>query len=240
MKNWTRLMLSAALALPLAGGALAEDKAKPAKPAEPAKDMKAPAKKEAGGAKLTGHWAMVSKALNFDDATQAKLAEKTTGKSAALKAWEEQNKGELEKLEAAKKAAAETKDKAKIDAAEKPLKELREKRKALDDKWDDEILTVLTPAQRAQYAGYNAYTGAARHFGKVKLTDEQDAKLKAIYVAAGADFEKAADAKAKRALTESLQAKAEKEILTEEQRKAMSEPAPKKPEKPAPESKKGA
>lgn len=238
MKNWTRLMWSAALVLPLAGGVMAEDKAKPAKPAEPAKDMKAPAKKDAGGAKLTGHWAMVAKALNFDDATQAKLADKTAGKSAALKAWEEQNKAELEKLEAAKKAAAETKDKAKIDAAEKPLKELREKRKAIDDKWDDEILATLTPAQRSQYAGYNAYTGAARHFNKAKLTDDQDAKLKAMYIAAGADFEKATDPKAKRALADSLEAKAEKEILTEEQRKAMSEPAPKKPEKPAAEPKK--
>ena len=240
MKNWTRLMWSAALVLPLAGGVMAEDKAaKPAKPDEP-KKAAAPKKEASAGPKLTGHWAMVAKALTFDDATQAKLAEKTAGKAAAMKAWDDQNKAELEKLEAAKKAAAETKDKAKVEAAEKPLKELRAKRNAIDDKWDEEILAVLTPQQRSQYAGYNAYTGAARRFTKVKLTDEQDAKLKALYVAAGADFEKATDAKAKKALSDSLAAKAEKDILTEEQRKAMSEPAPKKEEKPASEHKKGA
>ena len=195
---------------------------------------KAGKKKEGKGGKgaLRGYYAIMSSVLELSDEQKAQLTEKIKARAAALKAWDEDEKGQ-------KLAELLTKAKdADKDAAKEIRKEaaaLRKERVELEASHKAKIMDVLTDEQKTKWEGHLLYTQMMRQFKKVGPTEEQEGKIRALCAAKAADAQAADDdAKALRTIRTDLAAAITKDILTDEQRTKLTA----KKEKPAPKPKK--
>jgi len=141
------------------------------------------------------------------------------------------------KIESLKKRYAEAKAKKDKAAMKQIRKEGRPLHKAeiqLNEKKKADVLALLTPEQKKQYAVYNAYRQSLRKFSKAKLTNNQKARVKTLAAADAGNF--GDDRKANRAAQAALNAKVA-ELLTEEQKAAMAKKPAKKVKAPAKKAK---
>jgi len=216
-------------------------------PTMAAKDDKKPAadkaakKKEAKGGKKTGlrgYYSILASVVKLTDEQKAKLTKKLEDRAAALKAWDDGDKGK-KVAELTAKAKDADKDAAKeirkeIAALRKERAELSGSPKATQALLDD----ILTDEQKTIWAGHQLYTQMMRQFKKVAPTEAQEGKIRVACNAKAADAQAAADdAKALKKLRTDLAETIRTDILTEEQRtkltakKEKPEPKPKKEKK---------
>lgn len=226
-----RLMmtLTAVLALLVASPVWAENE-KPAKAEKAQNTAKKEMKKEKDTSGLKGYYAIMASVTGMDDAQKAQLKAKVDARDAALKAWDEANGEKVKQLSAASKAAQEAKDKAKVKQLTEEKKALVTERATLEKKHDEAIESLLTPEQKSKLAAHNVYTGTMGHYGKIKLTDEQKEKVRAM--AAEVTPKLPAEGKPRKEAMTAFWTKVDNEVLTPEQRealKASKEPKEKKP-----------
>jgi len=226
-----RLMmtLTAVLALLVASPVWAENE-KPAKAEKAPKAAKQETKKEKDTSGLKGYYAIMASVTGMDDAQKAQLKAKVDARNAELKAWDEANGEKVKQFSAAINAAQEAKEKDKAKQLVGEKKALVAERTALEKKHDDAIESLLTPDQKSKLAAHNVYTGTMAHYGKIKLTDEQKEKVRAM--AAEVTPTLPADGKPRKEAMNAFWTKVDNEVLTAEQREALKAPKEPKEKKP--------
>jgi Spy/CpxP family protein refolding chaperone len=135
------------------------------------------------------------------------------------------NAPKIESLKKRHAAAKVAKDKAAMKRIRKEGRPLYKAEAQLNQKKKADILALLTPEQKKQYAQYNVYRRTLRKFSKAKLTAEQKAKVKTLVAEHSGNF--GADAKANRVAQKALNVKVA-ELLTKEQTAAMVKKSAKK------------
>lgn len=128
-----------------------------------------------------------------------------------------------EKLKAARAARAEarkSKDKDAIKKADAGYRKVAAERSEISKKWRKQIQGELEPEQRATWQEFTVVREIKRRLPGVKLTQDQQDKLKAAYVeqTTGVDL---ADEKARRAAVMKLAAHVMTKIITEQQRQII-------------------
>jgi len=179
---------------------------------------------------IKGEWAVMVKECSLTADQQTKLEEKVKAMNAALTDWDTRHKEQLTKLNADIKAAKDAKDQEKLRGLRQQLKMLQADRNGLQQQHRKGILNLLTPEQRQTWAVYNIQLDVTRRFAKVKLTDDQRAKIKTLCEATLAEMDKlpADQQKARTALKTKLYSTVEQQVLTDEQRAQLhAKPAPK-------------
>jgi Spy/CpxP family protein refolding chaperone len=192
---------------------------------QPAKPMAKPMAKATAKPRLPVPFSQMEAELNLTDAQRSAIIEKNNAKAAALREWEEKNKARLDVLKA---SAQEAKAKGERDPNARESTTLRKDRAALADKYEEEIVKVLTPEQRAIYAGFNSYSGAMRRYAALKLTEEQKNQIKAQYIKAGPQIASASTEKERDVIRESVRKSVEAQVLTDEQRTELATAAAEK------------
>lgn len=109
--------------------------------------------------------------------------------------------------------------KEKLQAKAKALAEIRK----LIAQYDREIYNLLTVEQQRTWNGVKTYQKLSHRFKRLKLSDEQDAKIKSICKQAAAKATETTR-KAKRALYRSCMQTIRDEVLTAEQCKMLPTP----------------
>jgi Spy/CpxP family protein refolding chaperone len=168
----------------------------------------------------------MASALKLTDVQRARVQELLNARDAELKEWDEKNGAKLAELRQARKDAKET-DKTARAKAQSDLTALSSQREAIETKYDGEFQAALTPEQRWNWEGYRLYQGAVQRFRKVNLTEAQKTDIRKRATEAGANVTRDEDGKSKGKARQALWAAIEKEVLTPEQRTAMTA----KPEK---------
>lgn len=217
MLRMNRLYVVLALCV-VAGTAMAADKAD-----------------KAGKAKLRGEWAIMASELKLGDEQKAKLTEAVTAVETARSDWNKANGAKLEELNKAQKAARDANDKTKAKEISDQITALKVEQTKAIAAAEAKIQDVLTPEQKAQWQGFVVYRNLLSRFRKAELTDEQKTKVKAVAAEGAKQMATAGDAKAKSALSKSLE-KQVTELLTPEQVAKMKAPAPKKEPKAEPKA----
>ena len=105
--------------------------------------------------------------------------------------------------------AQEAEFKKKLEAAQKALKDLQAQKPDRGKIVMAKVEEVLTPEQKAKYAGYRLYVATAGKYAKLNLTKEQKSALETFCVALGADPDgkKKADDKALSLLSDEQKAR---------------------------------
>ncbi len=223
---WTSALISLAL---LCSPALAGRDA-----AGGGKAKKARAKKDRGSRKkkLRGEYAIMVSVLKLDDAQAAKVNEAVQKHQEAVKAWEAGASGQnYKELSAAAKKAKKDKDKEKTKSIMQDMKSLRKERDDLRAAQKAEIMAILTDGQKAEWAGFTLYRGTIGRYKRLKLTEDQDARIREICTAAAKDMPDKSDRKAAGAARKKLAADIEK-ILTPEQLEELKKKPERKPREP--------
>ncbi len=195
-----------------------------------ARDRKArqPRKKGPGG-----YYGIMMKVLEMDEAQKAKLMQAVQDSQKALKDWEAGPNGvKYKELAAARKQAAKDKDKEKAKSISQQLRSLQKERAEIQAAQRAQVLSVLTPGQRAAWAGHELYTSVMRRYKRVELTDDQKLKLKDHCVTKAATMPDASDRRARGQALKKLYAEIDEKILTDEQREALKRKPAKKPREP--------
>lgn len=188
---------------------------------------KAGKKKEGKGA-LKGYYAIMSSVLDLSDEQKAQLTGKIEARNAALKAWDEGEKGQkfAELIKKSKDADKEIR---------KEVTALRKERAEVTASHQAKIMDVLTAEQKTTWEGHQLYTQMMRQFKKLAPTEAQEGKIRTLCAAKAADAQAAAgDAKALRKIRTDLAASITADVLTDEQRAKATT----KREKPAGKGKK--
>jgi Spy/CpxP family protein refolding chaperone len=192
-----------------------------------ARDRKArqPRKKGPGG-----YYGIMMKVLEMDEDQKAKLMQAVQDSQKALKDWEAGPSGtKYKELTEARKQAAKDKDKEKAKSISQQLKSLQKERAELQAAQKALVMDVLTPQQKAAWAGHELYTSVMRRYNRANLTDDQKLKLKEHCVAKSATMPDASDRRARGQALKKLYEEIDEKILTDEQREALK----RKPEKKA-------
>jgi len=186
------------------------------------RDAKAAQKKDGGdkGEKkgLRGQYAQMVRELGLDEAQQAKLAEFAKAKEQAMNAFQQENGEKMKELREVMKGE----DKAKAEQAEKDLKALMAKRGEIEKKHQDAILGILTPEQAKKWQGFQLFQLVMRRYKRLDLSEEQNAKVRELCGAVGADFAAQADKKAKGEMLGKLNKDIAEKVLNDEQRAKMT------------------
>ncbi len=156
---------------------------------------------------------------------QAAVKEKIKARDEALAAWDREN---AEKMQAAKDAAKEAASKGDDEAKKKAGADMKALRTARDEAGAETtkaILAVLTDEQKAVWKSYELYLATSSRYRKAGLTEDQQAKIRAVCAIVQKEIDEAGDdSKAVRELANRLRWGIEVFILTPEQRQAVQAP----------------
>jgi Spy/CpxP family protein refolding chaperone len=192
-----------------------------------ARDRKARQPKKRGPG---GYYGIMMKVLEMDEAQKAKLMQAVQDSQKALKDWTAGPSGtKYKELTEARKQAAKDKDKEKVKSISQQLRELQKERAEIQAAQRAAVLDILTPQQKATWAGHELYTSVMRRYKRVDLADDQKAKLKELCTAKAATMPAASDRRARGQALKKLYEEIDGNILTDEQREALK----RKPEKKA-------
>jgi len=159
--------------------------------------------------------------LELEGEAKEAFDKQVAANNAALEESAEANAAKLKELRAAMKAARKAKNKEKVKAVKAELKQLRKARAPLVAELDAKVLALLTDEQKTAWAGHQFRQQVMRSLRKVELTEDQDIKVIALCTEAAGELGDGKDAKATAAAVKKLRAKIVKEVLTDEQRKAL-------------------
>lgn len=219
MKHLIPLGIAALVAMPWSGAAVAKDATAATKPAATAKEAGPGAEATRNGVKKYGGYAEI--ATDMTPEQRAKLESLMDQKKAAL--------GEFDTAHSARKAELEksvraTSDKTERGAMNKELGVLKQQRAGIDKDYKDKIEAIMTPAQKAEWAGRGIYSGLLRTYRAADLTGAQKDEIKKRCLADGEKLA-AADAKQQEEIKQSLRVSIESEVLTAPQRDALKRSA---------------
>jgi Spy/CpxP family protein refolding chaperone len=193
-----------------------EGKAKPPKPKGP-----------------RGEYAIMASVLEMDDAQKAKLMEAVEASGKAIRDWDNGDSGKKYKeLNDARKQAAKDKDKEKIKSIGEQLKPLQKERADLMAAQKTAIMNVLTPEQKAKWAGFELYRNVMRRYKAAKLTEDQDKQLRDLCAAQAPKLPDSSDRKAYGGAMKQLYAEIDEKILTGTQREELKKKPEKQPKEP--------
>jgi Spy/CpxP family protein refolding chaperone len=249
-KQMNRWILAGALSLSVAGMAWAApkeeakstgksaEKAAAAQATDKAKGAGADAAAKAdkaAGAKLSGTYAAYAKDAELPEETKAKLAEVATARAEAVNKWEQENAAKLEDARKRAAAAKESGDKEAAKKAREDISALNASRRTVEDEYDAKMQAQLTPEQQVKWQRAGLYQYTLRRFKEVTLTDAQKEQIKTLAQKSAEEVQKLpnkSDANVKPIRTK-LVADAEAQVLTAEQKAALSAGKTKKPDVPA-------
>lgn len=208
-----------AAALLVAGVSPAYVMAESAPAAKPKSAVAAPAKP-----KLGGEMARIAKVNDLSPEQLQKLEALAGEYNEAIRQWTTTNKEALAK---AKADASSSDEEAKKSAGE-ANKKLMAERRVIDVDYTIKALALLTPDQRSSYEANKVASGTQSRLAKsnITLTADQKAKINAIALEAfkGVD---ASDAAAVKKANSTISSRVNKEVLTDEQRAQLPQPAAK-------------
>ena len=202
---------------------------------KPKKARKKRDKKPGGDKKssLRGEYAIMAKELSLDADQQAKLKAAVAKAEQARKEWQASPSGQKSKeLSEARKQAAKDKDKDKLKAIGAEMKELQKQQAEIEDARRAEILAILTPEQKTQWAGFTLKRGVMGRYKRCELSDTQQASLSELCNTAAKDMPDRSDKKAYGAAMKKLGADIEEKILTPAQREQLQKKPEGKPREP--------
>jgi len=139
---------------------------------------------------LRGDTAEMLKVLTFTDAQKAQFTKALEAHAEADRKWKEAYAAriaELKKQVTDAKASGNAEALGKAQAEYRALKIEAIKRRT-GGGGGPAVADLLTDEQKAQWIGYKAYRRVILKFKKLKLTDEQDKKVREICTARGADI----------------------------------------------------
>jgi len=221
MKRWSAVLAAAMLMVGLAAGAFAQSSEEPARPARQNRQREPRQAQERRERPkqpiLRGEYAIMTSVCGLSEEQQKKIAEIVKRRSEAMQASAEKRK----EVAAARVEARKGNDAEAAKKAEADWKALNDERESMMKKSETELLAVLSDEQRAKWEQFSVLRSVKMKFPGVKFTDDQDARLRAAYVqhTTGVDL---TDAKARNQAIAKIVAVADKDILTAEQRKAMT------------------
>lgn len=198
-----------------------KDKAAPSIVNKPAAET---AEKRPAG--IPVNYATIIKELGLEGEAREAFITKVRERQAALNAWKKEHEPAMKALEQ-KIADAKTKgDALVLEDSQAQLKALKDQLAQLEEEHDMHIDSTLTPQQLGKRTAYNAYTGLLRTLGKLELTTEQKAAIKALAYEHADEFAKLApnDKKARETLRRKLLEKIASDILTPEQQAQYTPP----------------
>jgi hypothetical protein len=189
---------------------------------------------KAEGAKpaaLKGEYAIMAKVLEMDATQTAKLTEAAQARDKAIKAWDDGDNGKKYKeFEDALKKAKADKDKEKSKALGDQIKPLAKERSDLQEAQKANIMALLSPEQKAKWAGFVLYRQVAGKYKRANPTDEQDKQIRQLCQDAAKGMPDASDKKGHGEAMKKLSEQIEQSVLTAAQREEMKKPpAPKAP-----------
>ncbi len=234
-RHLSMLLCVVALVFGVSGIAQADFEDAPAKPKREKKEKvkkERPPKVDRAQAQATA----MADALDFTEAQREKLAGFVAERAAALKAFETNNKEAIDSAKAAIKAAKD--DKEAANEAKKKLGELMAQRKEIEKAFDENVMGLLTDAQKSRLAGLKVLDSKLRSLKRAKpaLDDAQKARIRTLCEQAARDMANIKEEdKKKQAAAKKIQKDLEaqiSEVLTDEQAESL-----KKKDKPAREPK---
>jgi Spy/CpxP family protein refolding chaperone len=176
---------------------------------------------------LRGEYLMLSREAELSAEQKTELEGLVKAHQAELAAWNSVNAEKLKELKQELAQAKKDKDKEAVAAVRKKMSAIQKERAGLREGLWKKINAMLTDEQKAKYEAFKLYRGVARRYGRAKLTDAQKATVKEMVAQAQKDVAAAADRKAKAKVLNALHARIAEEVLTPEQREAMSKKRPK-------------
>ena len=199
----------------LAGVAWAEDT-----PAEPAG--------WAGGAVVVGaakplvmprlgwQYGQMEKVCDLSDKQVQQIADILDAQKKATKDFYAENADKIKAVRKDMQEAYRSKDKTAIAQAQADSRELYAPLTDLSKKCHEDVMAVLTPAQKAKWQEHQVIRSVKMRFWAAKLTDEQLGKIKQVYAGLAKD-DKAPQADIIRKLCDQT-----KEMLTDEQKEVLA------------------
>jgi Spy/CpxP family protein refolding chaperone len=176
-----------------------------------------------------GEYAIMAKVLEMDTTQTAKLTEAVEASQKALKAWDDSDSGKKYKeFEAALKKAKADKDKEKTTSLGDQIKPLAKERSDLQEAQKANIMALLTPEQKAKWAGFTVFRTVIGKYKRVDPTEDQDKQIRQLCEAAAKGMPDASDKKARGEAMKKLSEEIEQKVLTAAQREELKKPAPAK------------
>lgn len=213
--------------------------------AAPAGEDKPKAKKAKGDrpkkpkSALRGEYAIMASKAGFTDEQKTKLEALVKEMNEAVRKEAEASKEKLAELKKAIEAAKKAKDKAAEKEARKKLAEAKKASRAVKAGYRKKILELMTAGQRRKWGAFVFYRSTCLRFSKAKLTDDQKKSVRTLCDAAAKELGDLAISAAGKEDKAKVQAAVKKtseqisrQVLTEEQRKAMKAKPKTRPAKP--------
>jgi hypothetical protein len=201
------VVAAAAMAFSSAWGQAAD---LPTKPAHRDLASKEPTTRKA----IAGYWAIIASKVELTDDQKAKLTKLLEdNKTAMVDVRAKLDANSEQQSKAAQSGTAE--EKAALTAERKTLlAELRKTGQALHD----DFQAMLTPAQQEKFAGYMAYSRSVGQYKPADLSDDQKAKIEALFDQnAKAYLAAKDDDAARKELDKKIDEQVRKDILTKDQ-----------------------
>jgi len=205
--------------------AVAQDDA-PKKARKKARDRKKPPKKK----RLPGEYGIMASVLKIQEPQLTKFNAAVQAYGETMKAWQAGPDGaKLAELQKAAQEAKKAKDKDKAKELSQQMKPLMAQRAKVQAEERAAIMAVLTPEQKAQWAGFTIYRTAMRRYKRLKLSEEQTKQVRDLCDAAAKTMPPSSDRKAYGQARKKLDAEIVEKVLTPEQRDELKKKPERKP-----------
>lgn len=165
-------------------------------------------------AEFPGFWAAIPKKLDLTDDQKTKLKTLLDNKQTA----DNEIQAKLDVIAAEQIKAKDSADKEQITKLVADRKALNAQRRKLEDGLHTDFQALLTPAQQEKYAGYMAYRRNVGQYKAAELSDDQKAKVEAMFEQNAKAYLAAKDDEAARKdLDKKVDEQVRKNVLSKEQ-----------------------
>lgn len=170
------------------------------------------------------YYLTIAKELALEGEQRQAFLDKVRARQQALAQFDAAHEQEIQTLTDQETQAQQRNDTAALRQIRARLRELRAQRSAIEQQALAQIRSVLTPQQRGRWLCYNSYLGQLQRFGKLDLSDQQKADIKALCLSFAdrmADLDPA-DTSALRTIRQEMTQKIIAQILTDQQRQQLT------------------
>lgn len=209
----SRLAVAAALLLALAAAAPAEE---------------APAPAASQPAPLKGEFLMLANETGMTPEQRAKLVETLRERDVAIQSFNAQNEARIRQLQKEMLSARETHNHESILSLSKEHQTLESARRGIADRYDQKIVGLMTREQARTWEGYKLSRALMKDLGRVSLTPEQNAAIRAK-AEKTAEALTGADDRVRNKTRAELRKSIESEVLTQAQRDELGKSVEKRP-----------
>ena len=222
----TALLLACSVLVTPSVAVAQDDAPKRARKKRPAGDRRKSPKKK----RLPGEYGIMVSVLKIQEPQLAKFNAAVQAYGETMKAWQAGPDGaKLAELQKAAQEAKKAKDKDKAKELSQQMKPLMAQRAKVQAEERAVIMAVLTPEQKAQWAGFTVYRTAMRRYKRLKLSEEQTKQVRDLCDAAAKTMPPSSDRKAYGQARKKLDAEIAEKVLTPEQREELKKKPERKP-----------